>query len=558
MDLPSPILEAISHESETKKNLLYTIQHLNARGLTKSALWASQMLSALPECADGSDRGMSVETDASISAHSQNPMYLLAKGYFDSRQYQRAAASLTVLQTPIARFLRLYSIYLAGEKRKEEERQQLADFSDPENSELEYLLEILNSLKDEGGLDGFMWYLLGVVLKKLRLNDKASDALQEAILLVPFNWGAWLELAPLCETREAVETLKLEHHWMKYLFLGHFLNETDQSSEARDLYKNILEYIPRSVFVRGQYALALYHLRSFDEALTIFDEMYEDDEYCLEGADIYSNILYVKEDRLRLSILANRCMKVDKFSLETCCVVGNYYALRGQHEQALSYFQRALKLDRNYLAAWTLMGHEFLEMKNTAAAVEAYRRAVDINPKDFRAWYGLGQTYELLEMPRYALYYYQKAAALKPHDARMWCAVGQTLQDLRKWDEAVRCYERAIGCDDNEGVALSQLAFLYERMARESRRDGRQHERTALCLQRAAKYYAANLARRDEHKLAGQETADALRFLAEHWFAKNDTRKAKAYCVRLLDHPGHDKDFVKTLLRQIHARESDA
>ena len=112
--------------------------------------------------------------------------------------------------------------------------------------------------------------------------------------------------------------------------------------------------------------------------------------------DTYSNILYVKELKPQLSYLAHESTRIDQYRVETCCIVGNYYSLKGRHEKAVLYFRRALKLDRKYLAAWTLMGHEYLELKNAPAAIEAYRRAVDTNPMDYRAWYGLGQTYVTL------------------------------------------------------------------------------------------------------------------------------------------------------------------
>jgi hypothetical protein len=44
--------------------------------------------------------------------------------------------------------------------------------------------------------------------------------------------------------------------------------------------------------------------------------------------DIYSNILYVKEEFAALSALAHRCAAADKYRPETCCVIGNYYSLR--------------------------------------------------------------------------------------------------------------------------------------------------------------------------------------------------------------------------------------
>lgn len=150
------------------------------------------------------------------------------------------------------------------------------------------------------------------------------------------------------------------------------------------------------------------------------------------------------EKRPKLAFLAQLATSADKFRPETCCVVGNYYALKSEHEKAVMYFRRALTLDRNFLSAWTLMGHEYVELKNTQAAIECYRRAVDVNRKDFRAWYGLGQTYEMLEMHFYALFYYQRAAALSPFDPKMWSAVGSCLARMNKPAQAIKAYKRAL------------------------------------------------------------------------------------------------------------------
>ena len=155
------------------------------------------------------------------------------------------------------------------------------------------------------------------------------------------------------------------------------------------------------------------------------------------------------------------CVQVDKYRPETCCVIGNYYSLKGEHERAVSYFRRALKLNQQFLSAWTLMGHEYVELKNTAAAVDAYRHAVDIDVKDYRAWYGLGQTYEILAMPYYALFYYRKATALRPYDSRMWCAMAGCYKQLGKKPEAIKCYQRAESNNAREGIALTELARLF-------------------------------------------------------------------------------------------------
>ena len=53
----------------------------------------------------------------------------------------------------------------------------------------------------------------------------------------------------------------------------------------------------------------------------------------MQGMDTYSNILYVKEQYVELSHLAHRAAVSEKYRPETCCIIGNYYSLRGHHEK---------------------------------------------------------------------------------------------------------------------------------------------------------------------------------------------------------------------------------
>ena len=209
---------------------------------------------------------------------------------------------------------------------------------------------------------------------------------------------------------------------------------------------------PQSLWLKNQMALIYYHLRDFDQSQQIFESLRSEDPYRIYNVDVYSNILYVKEDRSQLSHLAHTLTKIDKFSPETCCVIGNYYSLKGQHEKSIVYFKRALKLNKSYASAYTLMGHEYIELRNTNAAIHCYRAAVKVSETDYRAWYGLGQTYEMLSLYQYALFYFKKSAALRPEDSRMWCAVGSCLNRLGAKDEAIVAYEAALRHTDTEGV----------------------------------------------------------------------------------------------------------
>ena len=44
--------------------------------------------------------------------------------------------------------------------------------------------------------------------------------------------------------------------------------------------------------------------------------------------------------------------KTDKYRPETCCIIGNFYSQRAEHEKAIIYFQRALQLNKRFLSAW--------------------------------------------------------------------------------------------------------------------------------------------------------------------------------------------------------------
>jgi anaphase-promoting complex subunit 8 len=208
-------------------------------------------------------------------------------------------------------------------------------------------------------------------------------------------------------------------HPLMQLFQIRTLNALHQPSENElGLCERLLgpSCFPNSLWIMSLRACVLYHLHGasaplppprrrelnaradFGQAELQFQRILELDPYRIDDIDIYSNILYVTENRLKLSKLAHDFINVDRDRPEVCCLIGafalcleqrlalthagNHYSLRAEHEKAIKYFRRATDLDRTYLSAWTLMGHEYVEMKNSHAAIEAYRRAVG-------AWRGL-------------------------------------------------------------------------------------------------------------------------------------------------------------------------
>lgn len=254
-----------------------------------------------------------------------------------------------------------------------------------------------------------------------------------------------------------MDYLKLLHAF----FITHVFLEKHRGDLALQVLKGLHSTFPTSLHICCQIGLAYYSQRLFDRAQDCFEYVRSQDPCRLQHMDTFSNILYVKEKMPELSHLAHELMKVEKYSPEVCCVVGNYYSLKGFHDKAVLYFQRSLSLRADYLPAWTLMGHEFVELRNMANAITCYRQAIAIYRYDYRPWYGLGQTYEILHLYQYAVHYFQKAATLQPFDARMWSAVGNCYLKLGMKYDALLVLERAVKAGDREGIATRDLARLY-------------------------------------------------------------------------------------------------
>ncbi|KAJ2083093.1 anaphase-promoting complex component apc8 [Coemansia sp. RSA 988] len=512
-----------------RSKLQEAVEECTTRGLVLAAKWAAQQLSSLSIDATSSaelpvplslppasreeeeERQLNRNNEQNTPGRAakwnmqdiqERDRVVLAKCMFDLREFDRAAFCLEECTGPRAMFLRLYARFLARERRagearasgagneggnsvdgsgtggmaaisaEESERRRAAGEAD---RELLAIRDELEAADAADNIDAFGLYLAGLVYRALGQRRQAQAACLRSVRQYEYNWSAWQLLGVCIDlVRQPVEQLTAELAglgWMRHAFLAHALVERFGGNEGFVVHQRVLEQLfPQSPFVLGLRAMRHYSMREFEEAGRIFAQLEQIDPYGLELSDIHSNILFVMEDRARLGALAHKCASLDRFRPETCCVIGNYYSLRREHEKAVGYFQRALQLDNRYLAAWTLMGHEFIELKNTAAAIDAYRHAVDVDDRDYRAWYGLGQTYEILKMPHYACAYFMRAAALRPYDSRMWCALGDCYESTDQRTQAIESYRRALlGSAECEALAVTRLARLYDDAGEKSR-----------------------------------------------------------------------------------------
>ncbi|ORX56834.1 anaphase-promoting complex subunit 8-like protein [Hesseltinella vesiculosa] len=544
-----------------KRQLQEAIIVCSDRCLFNATKWAAEVLDGIKiETLDLSNQfehqqSHVTDYDASLPPFNEQEYnkYQYAKSLFHMRQFENVSYILHGYDNPRLRFLRLYAKYLAGEKRKEEQTQDILGASDNSLSENTYLNSIYDELykayDQKQPLDAFCLYLYGIVLVKRGEMQMAASILLESIKKYECNWSAWLELGKLVLNKKMMTDLqkileaRMPNSIMKDFFMARLAMDTHQPYDyCSSLMGALTDVFPESTYIKAQWAICMYDNQEYYESEILFDDLRRTNPYRLEDMDVFSNLLYLKDSMEKLSVLAHQCERIDKYRPETCCIIANYYSIKREISVSIEYFKRAIKLNRSYHWVWTLLGHDYVEMKNTNAAVECYRRAVDYNQHDYRAWYGLGQAYEVLKLPFYAIFYYQKAADIRPSDARMWNALGGCYQLLQKNAEAADCYQKAVECEhDAKQNSIIQLARIFDKMGRDKA---------------AARYYLQTFEQFVSDGQEADEMAEAALYVARYMLSKDRLDNAEHYASAALpfNFPYHEE--AQSILDEIATKRT--
>ncbi|CAF3854828.1 unnamed protein product [Rotaria magnacalcarata] len=440
-------------------DLQKAIPALDLVGLVHSRKWCCEMLQCITIGTASTEGGGGDELDDGINLNitarelgTSSSLYLMAKSYFDLREYTRCANHLRNCTSGYGFFLRLYALYLDGLKHRCDDfvdvfpdtasnQRQATTKASLDNTWLIRLRTELTTSEKTQPLNGYSCYVYALVLKRLGLLNEALPYFVRTVKAVPHLWSAWEDLVTLIDSEQKLHSLDLPKHWIRNVFYARCYVELHKPELCVYICKELTQIgFHNSTYILLLQAKAYETGAELQLARTCCEDARTIDPYNLDSMDIFSNILFVLEDYHALAGLAQKCIEIEKYRFETCIVVGNFYSIRNDHARAIQYFTRALRMNPDYPAAWILLGHEFVEGKNHAAAINAYREALDLNRRDHRAWYGLGETYEIIKMYNYALYYFKEAFALKPNDSRYSNALGEVYERTQKLHEAKKCY----------------------------------------------------------------------------------------------------------------------
>lgn len=178
--------------------------------------------------------------------------------------------------------------------------------------------------------------------------------------------------------------------------------------------------------------------------------------------DLYSNLLYVKNDAKELASLVMHMNKAYSYKPETYTVLGNYYSLLKDNKNAIKYFKKAIHLDKKCYTNYTLIAYEYITLDNNNEAINNFNQALKHNKNDYRALFGLAELYKNIKMLGVSMFLYKKAAEIQSDNGYCWLNFGAVLIKLERFDEAVHALNRALSL--NEEDAVLKLGDCYKKM----------------------------------------------------------------------------------------------
>ncbi|XP_061993975.1 cell division cycle protein 27 homolog B isoform X1 [Rosa rugosa] len=241
---------------------------------------------------------------------------------------------------------------------------------------------------------------------------------------------------------------------------GYRLSCMYRCQDALDVYLKLPYKHYNTGWVLCQVGKAYFELLDYFEADRAFSLARQASPYSLEGMDVYSTVLYLLNEDMKLSYLAQELISTDRLAPQSWCAMGNCYSLQKDHETALKNFQRAVQLNSKFTYAHTLCGHEYVALDDFENGIKSYQSALRLDARHYNSWFGLGMIYFRQEKFEFAEHHFRMANKINPCSSVIASNLGTALHALQRSDEALAIMEKAIRADEKNPVPMYQKANI--------------------------------------------------------------------------------------------------
>ncbi|MBN3279531.1 CDC23 protein, partial [Polyodon spathula] len=142
-----------------------------------------------------------------------------------------------------------------------------------------------------------------------------------------------------------LKSMSFPDTWIKDFFLAHICTEMQMIEEALQKYQSLINIgFSKSTYIISQIAVAFHNIRDIDKALSMFNELREQDPYRIKNMDTFSNLLYVRTEwRVQSGDLLCdwHAIEVNKRDYRAWYGLGQTFEIRKMPFYCLYYYRRA-------------------------------------------------------------------------------------------------------------------------------------------------------------------------------------------------------------------------
>ena len=247
----------------------------------------------------------------------------------------------------------------------------------------------------------------------------------------------------------------------------------------------------------------IYNLDDLDRDISKIDDH---NKLLKLGNEFYSNEEY--DFALRCY---KKAAKLDKKNHKILNIMGTIYDEKGEFDKAIKCYVKAIKLKKDFYSAWYNMGRSNANKGELEEAIRCYKEALKLKPDKHNAWYNMGNAYHQMkdfdkaiecyeEVVKHKTDFWQalnnhgdsliqkkefenaikfiekaieiieKATETEPESQFVWTTLGEAYHGLRRYDEAMKCYEKALEIEPDFFVPRKNLELSKKMIEQKKKR----------------------------------------------------------------------------------------
>ena len=169
-----------------------------------------------------------------------------------------------------------------------------------------------------------------------------------------------------------------------------------------------------------------------------------------------------KFDHLSDSIIVNLWLPTATDTPSYYYDIAKFYQTRGNHEKSIEYCNEYLKYESNDEKAKILLATNNADLHNNVGAIKIFEDMLKDNPDDVLLASALGQLYTSTSNYQKAKSHYKKALGADRNNPDLYNPYGLILLYERKYDEAIKQFEKVLALNPGHKYALENIAETYK------------------------------------------------------------------------------------------------